>query len=218
MLRATASRKFFLSAALSAPPTEHHWIFSATWPRRSSNSSLKATASSPQDGFSELIAQEVGAGAMTASLIKQVLITVLRRSISSGEGWFERFPILSDPQIARAFAGMVAEPGASHTVESLARAAGLSRSSFMQRFTKVGGSSPLVVLRQLRMKKAAGLLKANVRSIEQIASAVGYKNQSGFSRAFRAIHGLDPMEYRATHSLGKLENLKNSLAASSRRF
>ena len=37
--------------------------------------------------LAELISQEVGAGAMTASLIKQVLIAVFRRSISSGEGW-----------------------------------------------------------------------------------------------------------------------------------
>lgn len=159
----------------------------------------------------ELIGHEVGARAMTASLIKQVLIAVLRRSFTSSETWIERFPILNDFQIARAYAGMVAEPGASHTVESLAHTAGLSRSSFMQRFTKLIGSPPLVVLRQLRMKKAAGLLEANVRSVEQIASAVGYKNRSGFFRAFRAIYGIDPMEYRAIHSLGKLESLEASL-------
>ena len=163
--------------------------------------------------LAELISQEVGAGAMTASLIKQVLIAVFRRSISSGEGWFERFPILNDPQIARAFARMVADPGSSHAVESLARTAGLSRSSFMQRFTKVIGSSPLVVLRQLRMKKAASLLKANVRSVEQIASSVGYKNRSSFSRAFRAIYGVDPMEYRTSHSLDRLKHLKKNLTS-----
>jgi AraC family transcriptional activator of mtrCDE len=156
--------------------------------------------------LSELIGHQVGARAMTASLIKQVLITVLRRSFTSSERWIERFSILNDLQIARAYAGMVAEPGASHTIESLARAAGLSRSSFMQRFTKLIGSSPLVVLRQLRMKKAAGLLEANVRSVEQIASAVGYKNRSGFFRAFRAVYGIDPMDYRATNSLGKVES------------
>jgi AraC family transcriptional activator of mtrCDE len=94
---------------------------------------------------------------------------------------------------------MVAEPETSYTIEALARIAGLSRSGFMQRFSEAVGSSPLVVLRQLRMKKAAGLLKANVRSVEQIAAAVGYKNRSGFSRAFRAIYGVDPMEYRRTH-------------------
>jgi AraC-like DNA-binding protein len=164
--------------------------------------------------LAELIGQEVGAGAMTASLIKQVLIAVLRRSLSLDGGWLGRFPILYDPQITRAFAGMVAEPGAAHTVDSLALEARLSRSSFMQRFTKVIGSSPLVVLRQLRMKKAAGLLEAKVRSVEQIASAVGYKNRSSFSRAFRAVYGVDPMAYRASHSLDRLKYLKKNIVSS----
>lgn len=161
--------------------------------------------------LSELIAQEIGAGAMTASMIKQVLIAALRRSFASSDGWFCEFPILRDPQIARVFARMVTEPEASHTVESLACIAGLSRSSFMQRFAEAVGSPPLVALRQLRMKKAAGILEANVRSIEQIASAVGYKNRSGFSRAFRAIYGVDPMEYRrAQGKSGDGEGLPNS--------
>jgi AraC family transcriptional regulator, activator of mtrCDE len=145
---------------------------------------------------SELITQEIGSGAMTASLIKQVLISIFRRSFASSASWLDGFPLLQDPQIARVFARMVGEPEASHTVETLARVAGLSRSSFMQRFAGAVGSPPLVALRQLRMKKAAGMLEANVRSIEQIAGAVGYKNRSGFSRAFRAIYGVDPMEYR----------------------
>jgi AraC-like DNA-binding protein len=149
-----------------------------------------------KSALAELVAQEVGMGAMTGSLVKQVLVRLLRRSLSSAELWSERFPVLSDPQIARAFADMVADPGASHSVKSLSNTAGLSRSGFMQRFTSAVGLSPLAVLRQLRMKRAASLLEANMWPIEQVANAVGYTSQRSFARAFRAIYGSDPSEYR----------------------
>jgi AraC family transcriptional activator of mtrCDE len=167
-----------------------------------------------KSALAELVAQEVGMGAMTGSLMKQVLVRLLRRSLSSADLWSERFPILGDPQIARAFADMVAEPGASHSVKSLSNTAGLSRSGFMQRFTNAVGLSPLAVLRQLRMRRAASLLEANIWSLEQIANAVGYTSQRSFARAFRAVYGTDPSEYRnssrkiSSDPSGKLGNLK----------
>jgi hypothetical protein len=57
--------------------------------------------------------------AMTAAVLKQVFVTLLRRSLISAETWTERFALLSDPQIARAFADMVEMPGAPHSVQSL---------------------------------------------------------------------------------------------------
>ena len=70
----------------------------------------------------ELLAQEVGFGAMSAALLKQVIVALLRRSLRSMDLWIERFALLSDPQVARALADMVAHPGAQHSVQSLARA------------------------------------------------------------------------------------------------
>jgi AraC family transcriptional activator of mtrCDE len=141
--------------------------------------------------------QRVGMAAMTASLLKQVVLTLLRRSLETPRLWAERFPVLSDPQVARAFASMIANPELPHTTQSLAQAASLSRSAFMARFTKAFGIPPLAALRELRMRHAAKLLDANILQIDQIAKVVGYDNRSSFSRAFRAIYELDPSEYRA---------------------
>jgi transcriptional regulator GlxA family with amidase domain len=47
------------------------------------------------------------------------------------------------------------------------------------------------------MRHAVRLLDANILPVEQVANAVGYLNRSSFSRAFRAIYGVDPSEYRA---------------------
>ncbi|MHA6646105.1 helix-turn-helix domain-containing protein [Mesorhizobium sp. A623] len=144
----------------------------------------------------ELVAQEVGTGAMTAALMKQVLVTLLRRSLTTKNLWVERFSILGDPRIARAFAEMVTHPELPHSVESLARTACLGRSVFMVRFTRLFGKPPKATLRDLRMRKAAVLLTNSGLSIDQIVNGVGYTSRSSFSRTFGKIHGCDPSKYR----------------------
>jgi AraC family transcriptional activator of mtrCDE len=150
--------------------------------------------------ITELVVQEVGMRAMTAALLKRVLVAILRRSIRSQELWTERFPILSDPQIARALVAMLSDPTAAHTVNSLSSTAGLSRSAFMARFTRAIGLSPLAALKRLRMREAAGLLAASALHVDQIANLVGYASRSSFSRAFRSVYGTDPSDYRIENS------------------
>jgi len=150
-----------------------------------------------KDALSELVAQEIGSGAMSSALLKQVIVTIVRRSLTSVGLWVERFAMLSDPQIARAFAEMALNPGANHTVVSLAHRACLSRSAFMARFTNLVGHSPIVILRDLRMRQAARQLQSSQMSVDQIAHAAGYDSRSSFVRAFRKAFDCDPSEYRA---------------------
>ena len=143
----------------------------------------------------ELSAEKIGMRAMTAAILKRILVTVLRRFLGSKDSQLERFTMLNDPQLARAFAEMASNPGASHSVESLSRSAGLSRSVFMARFTSAYGDPPMSVLRQLRMRQAASLLKQNGASIERVARSIGYESRSSFFRAFREAYGIDPSDY-----------------------
>lgn len=148
----------------------------------------------------ELVAQEVGFGAMSAALLKQVVVALLRRSLRSMDLWVERFSILSDPQVARAFAEMVAHPGAPHSVSSLARAAFLSRSAFEARFNRAVGRSPMIVLRDIRMRQAAEQLESTTMTVDAIARHAGYASRSSFVRAFRKAHDCDPTSYRRSHT------------------
>lgn len=163
-----------------------------------------------KDAIAELISEEVGSGAMSAALMKQVLVTVLRRSLASQNLWVERFSTLKDPQVARAFADMVARPGSPHTVISLSQTSGLSRSAFMVRFREAFGASPMAVLRQIRMRHAASLLEADMLSIDQIADACGYASRSSFFRAFQKSVGGDPSQFRAAAR----ERLRDALKSS----
>jgi AraC-like DNA-binding protein len=150
-----------------------------------------------KSAVAELVAQEVGMGVMTTTLLKQVLVSLLRRSLSSNNLWIERFSLLGDPHVARAFADMVARPGAPHSIHSLSKASGLSRSAFMARFTAALNQSPMAVLRQLRMRHAVALMTGAKLSTDRVAREAGYASRSSFLRAFRKATGRDPSEYRA---------------------
>jgi AraC family transcriptional activator of mtrCDE len=147
--------------------------------------------------MAELAAQDVGGGPMSAALLKLVLLALLRRCLVSTNAWVERFSILSDPPIARAFAEMASRPSVPHTVQSLSHAVGLSRSAFMARFSAAFGESPMSLLRRVRMRHAADLLAANALSVDRVASNAGYQSRSSFTRTFRRYYGSDPSEYRA---------------------
>jgi AraC family transcriptional activator of mtrCDE len=179
--RATYGTSIDLFAGLSTPIVERFE------PADELGSKLQAV-------LAEISGRQVGMQAMTTAILKQVLVTLVRRSLNSTSVWLERFSILSDRQIALAFADMVARPSADHSVLALAQKAGLSRSAFMARFARAIGCSPMVALRQMRMKRAADMLAARTFSVEQIARAVGYRSYSSFLRAFRQVHGYLPAE------------------------
>jgi AraC-like DNA-binding protein len=149
-----------------------------------------------QAALGELVAQEIGSGAMSAALLKQVIVLVLRRSLVSMNAWVERFPVLSDPLVARAFAAMAMQPGDDHSLQSLAHVACLSRSAFAARFTTAIGKSPMQVLRELRLRQAMHQLKAGGVPVELIARNAGYASRSSFIKAFRKSYGMDPSEVR----------------------
>jgi len=177
--RATYGSSIDLFAGLSTPVVE------CFQPADELGSKLRAA-------LAEISGRQVGMRAMTTAIMKQVLVTLVRRSLNSTSVWLERFSILSDRQIALAFADMVARPAADHSVMALAQKAGLSRSAFMARFVRAIGCSPMVALRKIRMKRAADMLAAKSFSVEQIARAVGYRSYSSFLRAFRQVHGYVP--------------------------
>jgi AraC family transcriptional activator of mtrCDE len=141
----------------------------------------------------ELASQEIGAGAMSAALLKQVIVTLLRRSLTSLDLWVERFSILGNPAISRAFSAMVANPSGAHTVSSLAKVAHLGRSAFMAQFTALFGRPPISVLRDLRMRQAEQQLKAGTLSLKEIAAESGYRSLSSFLRAYHKVFGKDPL-------------------------
>src|SRR5260370_14584829 len=82
------------------------------------------------------------------------------------------------------------------TVETLAAAAGMSRSAFALRFKELLGETPLEYLTNWRMYKASGLLQEDDRKLFEVAKSVGYDSDAAFSKAFKRVLGVAPREYR----------------------
>ena len=102
---------------------------------------------------------------------------------------------LRDPQIAAALRGIHAQTAHPWTLVTLAREAGLSRSSFAERFARVIGMTPLDYVLQWRLAVARDLLAREKLSVAETAFAVGYQSASGFSTAFSRETGRSPQEF-----------------------
>ena len=87
-------------------------------------------------------------------------------------------------------------PEASLSNAALAKYAGLSEGAFIRWFHAEVGTTPAVHVQQMRMKTAAHALLTTSRSIEDIASSVGFKNRHHFTRVFRQHFHFGPAAYR----------------------
>jgi AraC-like DNA-binding protein len=57
------------------------------------------------------------------------------------------------------------------------------------------GYSPGVLIRNIRLEKAAELLSGNAGNITEISNSVGISNPASFTKAFRSYFGVSPREY-----------------------
>ena len=145
----------------------------------------------------ELAEPRLGARALTEALMKQCLVLLLRTQLGDGDSEPLLFQPLHDPRLARAVAVILTRPGATHTLDSLAMEAGMSRSVFAERFVTAYGQTPFAFVQMTRLRNAARLLSISDLSVKAIAASIGYASRSHFSRAFKLAFGLDPTRYRA---------------------
>jgi AraC-like DNA-binding protein len=76
------------------------------------------------------------------------------------------------------------------------RMLGLSEPHLLRLFHREVGKTFRRYLRDVRMVRAAELVKQNTRSIKRIALECGYSDVSNFYRDFKGIHGITPREVR----------------------
>ena len=109
------------------------------------------------------------------------------------ENWLKA---MKDPFLTKALVAMHEMPSENWTINKLAEVAGMSRSSFAQRFKEVVGIPPLTYLMDYRLRLAARYLRLQQNSISRISGLVGYASDSTFSQAFKRVYGISPKAYR----------------------
>ncbi len=136
-----------------------------------------------------------GAALMVSRLIDLVVIRTLRSWIHQGpaSGWLGG---LSDPRIASALKAIHERPMQRWSIETLAGLAGMSRSSFCERFAALVGRSPLRYQNEWRLALARDMLVERGARVGEIGFSIGYESEAAFSRAYKALFGHSPrVEY-----------------------
>jgi AraC-like DNA-binding protein len=146
---------------------------------------------------SEMAEQAPGSEVVATRLAEVLFIQVLRAHIASeperNKGWLRA---IFDPQIGTALSAIHDRVNTPWTVESLAEAAGMSRSAFAARFKELLGQTPLEYVTEWRMQKAVQLLKQRDKKLRDVSRSVGYESGAAFSKAFKRVVGASPGEYR----------------------
>ena len=133
----------------------------------------------------------------SSRLVDLLLVLVVRywwaQKPQTGSQWLGA---LHDPRIGAALARLHAAPERGWTIAGLAATAGMSRSSFLERFTSLVGEAPMTYLTRWRMQLAAKMLLSPGASVSRVAGRSGYESEAAFSRAFKRYIGVAPAEYR----------------------
>jgi len=143
-----------------------------------------------------------GATVILSRLADILLVQALRTHIAARSCQEHGLCALADPQIRKALSLIHERHAEPWTVESLATAVALSRSSFAARFSELVGEPPLEYLARWRMTKAAQSLRESELPLSEVAASIGYQSEASFNRAFKRWGGVAPGAYRRDHRRG----------------
>jgi AraC-like DNA-binding protein len=132
-------------------------------------------------------------------LVVEAIRSWIARDPAAQRGWLAA---LRDREIGRAIAHIHRDPMRRWTVVSLAAAAGMSRSGFAERFTRLVGEPAMRCVTRWKMHTAQEWLKAEGTPLGELAGRLGYESEAAFSRAFKRVMGVSPglVRRRATEA------------------
>lgn len=81
------------------------------------------------------------------------------------------------------------------TVDQLAVHVGMGRTSMYNKIKGLTGKSPVEIIQEFRMKKAASYLKSGQFSVSEISYMVGFSDPGYFSRSFKKYWAMSPGDY-----------------------
>ena len=145
----------------------------------------------------ERTAELPGASLVIAQLAQLMLVQILRAHLAESgplsTGWLRA---TSDARLAPALRLMHGDPAHPWQLGELAKAAGMSRTTFAFHFKAVAGVAPLAYLTEWRMRLAQRALREESTPIAELARSLGYTSESAFSNAFKRVTGEAPKRYR----------------------
>ncbi|HZZ93953.1 MAG TPA: AraC family transcriptional regulator [Usitatibacter sp.] len=145
--------------------------------------------------WQELSAERIGARLYVESAVEQLALQLVREHCDIEDP--RTAPITISPHKLRLAKAYIQENlSADLSVESIARATGMSAFHFAHAFRAATGVPPHRYVVQRRIDRAKVLLQNPRLSLTDIAQRVGYSSASHFSVSFRKMAHLAPSEFR----------------------
>ena len=106
----------------------------------------------------------------------------------------------ADRQLLAAVSEVIVENLASDSLspDSIADAVSISRMQLYRKLKELTGMTPTGFIRQLRLERAAHLLKSSNKTVQEIMFACGFSTKTYFYREFSKQYGVTPGEYRGS--------------------
>ena len=82
------------------------------------------------------------------------------------------------------------------SIDTLSKELYMSRSQFYRKIKEKANTSPSVYVRNIRLEKAAHLLKNSDLNMTEIAFRVGFKDSAYFSNCFNKKYGKSPKQFK----------------------
>jgi AraC family transcriptional regulator, activator of mtrCDE len=144
----------------------------------------------------EYEAGEAGRQGVLDRLAEVMFVLVLRHYMTRASELKGFLAALKDEHVARTLAALHHKPGERWRVDTLARAGGMSRTVFAERFVALLGRTPMQYLAAWRMQLADEMMTVRHLSVAQVAEQLGYQTETAFRRAFKRVRGVGPGNVR----------------------
>ncbi len=147
--------------------------------------------------------QKMGGDLIALKMSEVILAQAIRTFIEGNGATAWGLGAFADKNLSRALDAFHKAPAENWTVQTLARTAGMSRTSFAVQFQKAIDMTPIDYVTKWRMEIAKRVLLTTGKSLTDAAESAGYASDSAFARTFRKEIGKSPAEFRR-------ENMANS--------
>lgn len=145
-------------------------------------------------------AQHPGQTLLLDSAVTMLTIHLLRNYLATNSMALASLPIASSAAVRRA-CEFIHDCGAERiSLTDIAQAAGISRFHLTREFKRATGLAPFQYLERLRIEQAKAMIRAGQLPLADIAFAVGFSDQSHFTKRFRHHASCTPAVYAREHA------------------
>lgn len=86
-------------------------------------------------------------------------------------------------------------------VQVLVKEMGMSQSAYYRKMKSITGQTVVEFIRDVRLKRAAQLLRESKMRVSEVAFMVGIEDIKYFRKVFRNVYKMSPSEYGKHHSV-----------------